>query len=297
MAYDAPAPASLVLPDLRNLLRDATEAVDRFVAAARTAVRVKVTAEGRPGLDRRALDAEQHAVHGFAWYATYAELFRQACAWADRLDADGRFGETEALLVQLLAAEYAAQLVGGIPMNQGEVIRPGDLGVQPEDASVLQSTSLQRLIAAAGGQSVKTRIAELIVESQGRPTVEATGLDETFEMIRDQFRSFAEAKVTPFAHGWHLRDELIPLPLVQELGELGVFGLTVPEEYGGSGLGKTAMCVVSEELSRAWIGVGSLATRSEIAAELILTGGTEAQKGVLAAQDRLGRGAADGGVH
>jgi len=97
-------------------------------------------------------------------------------------------------------------------------------------------------------------------------------------MIRDQFHAFAEEKVVPFAHGWHLRDELIPMELVRELGDLGVFGLTIPEEYDGAGLGKTAMCVVSEELSRAWIGVGSLATRSEIAAELILTGGTADQK-------------------
>jgi (2S)-methylsuccinyl-CoA dehydrogenase len=59
---------------------------------------------------------------------------------------------------------------------------------------------------------------------------------------------------------------------------MGVFGMTIPEEFGGLGMGKTAMCVVSEELSRGWIGVGSLATRSEIAAELILTGGTQEQK-------------------
>ena len=62
------------------------------------------------------------------------------------------------------------------------------------------------------------------------------------------------------------------------MAELGLFGLTIPEEYGGLGLSKVAMCVVSEELSRAYIGVGSLGTRSEIAAELILAGGTEEQK-------------------
>ena len=62
------------------------------------------------------------------------------------------------------------------------------------------------------------------------------------------------------------------------MSELGVFGLTIPEQYGGLGLEKKAMCIVSEELSRGWIGVGSLGTRSEIAAELILIGGSEAQK-------------------
>jgi (2S)-methylsuccinyl-CoA dehydrogenase len=98
------------------------------------------------------------------------------------------------------------------------------------------------------------------------------------DMIRDQFHAFAQEKVTPHAHQWHLADTLIPMPLIDELSALGVFGMTIPEAHGGLGMGKTAMCVVSEELSRGWIGVGSLATRSEIAAELILCGGTAAQK-------------------
>ena len=80
------------------------------------------------------------------------------------------------------------------------------------------------------------------------------------------------------AHDWHLHDRLIPLDVIRQMGEMGVFGLTIPEEYGGAGLGKMAMCVVSEELSRGYIGVGSLGTRSEIAAELIICGGTDAQK-------------------
>ena len=82
----------------------------------------------------------------------------------------------------------------------------------------------------------------------------------------------------PHAHEWHLKNEYIPQEVIAKLGELGVFGLTMPEEFGGLGLGKEAMCVVSEELSRGYIGVGSLGTRSEIAAELILGGGTEAQQ-------------------
>jgi (2S)-methylsuccinyl-CoA dehydrogenase len=97
-------------------------------------------------------------------------------------------------------------------------------------------------------------------------------------MVRDQFFAFTAQKVTPYAHGWHLTDELIPLPLIAELGSMGVFGMTIPAAFGGLDMGKLAMCVVSEELSRGWIGVGSLATRSEIAAELILTGGTDRQK-------------------
>ncbi len=268
--------APLTGADLIPALQAAADAAGRFVRAATAAVKAKVSSDGK--LDRTAMDREQHAVHGLAWYATYAELFRQVHGWAGRLETLGAFGEVEQLLARLLVADYACQLLGGIPMNQGETIRPADFGITPEDFQILQSPPLMRFVMEGGGQAVKTRLATLVAEGQGRPTVEATGLDDTFEMIRDQFHAFAEEKVVPYAHGWHLRDELIPLELVEELGALGVFGLTIPEEFGGAGLGKTAMCVVSEELSRGYIGVGSLGTRSEIAAELILTGGAEAQK-------------------
>ncbi len=269
---------SLILPDLHALLRAAAAAASAFVADAKVAVKAKVAGpDGK--VDRKAADREQHAVHGFGWYATYAELFTQVSAWADRLEAEGRFGETEALLCQLLFTEYSCQLIGGIPMNQGEVIRPLDLGVpQPAMAKHLFDPAFQALVHQGAGQAVKTRLATLLAEARGRATLEHTGLDETYEMIRDQFHALANEKVIPFAHDWHLKDELIPLELIQELGDLGVFGLTIPEEYGGAGMSKTAMCVVSEELSRGYIGVGSLPTRSEIAAELILTGGTPEQK-------------------
>ncbi|CAN1557503.1 CaiA Acyl-CoA dehydrogenases [Caulobacteraceae bacterium] len=266
----------LVLPGLTVLLQQAADAALAFVADAKAGVKAKVSAGGK--IDRVLADVEQHAVHGFGWYASYAELLNQVAGWAARLEAEGAFGETEALLAQLLFAEYCTQLVGGIAMNQGETVRPADLTASRDVMNRLFDPALVQLMTQGGGQAVKTRLADLVAAARGKATVEKTGLDETFEMIRDQFHSFAEEKVVPFAHGWHLRDELIPMELVKELGDLGVFGLTIPEEYDGAGLGKTAMCVVSEELSRAWIGVGSLATRSEIAAELILTGGTADQK-------------------
>ncbi|MDO9335809.1 MAG: acyl-CoA dehydrogenase family protein [Caulobacter sp.] len=267
---------SLVLEGLVGLLRDAAGEAQAFVAEVKGAVKAKIAVGGK--IDRKLADAEQHAVHGFGWYAAYAELMTQVAGWAAHLDAEGGFGETEALLAQLLFNEYANQLIGGIPMNQGEMIRPWNLTDDQKTVQTLFGPALSRCVNEAGGQAVKSRVAQLVADARGKATVENTGLDETFEMIRDQFHALAEEKVIPFAHQWHLKDELIPMDLVKELGDLGVFGLTIPEEYGGAGMGKTAMCVVSEELSRAWIGVGSLATRSEIAAELILTGGTDDQK-------------------
>ena len=97
-------------------------------------------------------------------------------------------------------------------------------------------------------------------------------------MIRDQFRRFVNEQVIEPAHKWHEADELIPMEIIEQVAEMGVFGLTIPEEFGGLGMGKTAMCVVTEELSRGYIGVGSLGTRNEIAGELIRLGGTEEQK-------------------
>jgi (2S)-methylsuccinyl-CoA dehydrogenase len=231
-----------------------------YADAARAAVKARV------GRDRAAIDREQHLVHGLAWVATYAETLREVRDWARALSDAGKFGETEQLLAKVLAGEYAAQLAGGVPMSQVETIRPGDFGVDAPRPAVTAT------------QDEKTRLAELLREARGRATLENTGLDEDLELIRDQFRKFADAEVAPHAHGWHLRDQLIPIEIVQHMGELGMFGLTIPEEFGGAGLGKTAMCVVSEELSRGYIGVGSLGTRSEIAAELILSGGTPEQK-------------------
>ncbi|MGQ0532623.1 MAG: acyl-CoA dehydrogenase family protein [Caulobacteraceae bacterium] len=250
--------------ELITQLETAAEAAGAYADAAKAAVRPLVSTGGK--LDRAALDREQHVVHGLAWVATYAETLREVRDWARALSDASKFGETEQLLAKLLAAEYSAQLAGGVPMTQVEIIRPADFGVDAPPVTL-------RLT-----QAEKTRLAALLHDAQGRATFENTGLDHDLDLIRDQFRQFADDKIVPYAHEWHRSDELIPLEIVEEMGALGVFGLTVPEAFGGSGLGKTAMCVVSEELSRAWIGTGSLGTRSEIAAELILIGGTDAQK-------------------
>ncbi|HEX3366910.1 MAG TPA: acyl-CoA dehydrogenase family protein [Phenylobacterium sp.] len=265
---------SLVLPDLLDLLDRAGREAEMLAAELQDALTERVGPGGR--VDRAALDAEQHAAHGLAWAAAYAETLRQTAHWARALEAQERFGEAEALLAQLLAFEYLSQLAGGLPMNQGETFRPTDLGVSAH--------RLEPVIAAlrpGASQAVKTRIVELLDQARGRPSLEASGLDETLDAVRDQFAAFAAERITPFAHDWHLRDELIPLPLIEEMGELGVFGLTAPEAWGGSGLGKVAMCVVTEALSRGFIGAGSLGTRSEIAAELLLAHGNEDQKARL----------------
>ena len=265
-----------LLPSLRADCAEAVEAAEAVLAACRAALGARVSTGGR--ISNKALEADQFAAHSLSWIATYVESLRQTRDWADRLEAAGALGETESLILQIAFGEYLSQLRGGIPMSQGEVARIFDLGISDEEAAPLAGPGITRLIRRGNTDAARARLVELMMAGHGAATFGATGLDEEYEMVRDHFRRFAEEKVVPFAHEWHLKDELIPLSIIEEMGELGVFGLTIPEEYGGAGMSKTAMCVVSEELSRGYIGVGSLGTRSEIAAELILGGGTEAQK-------------------
>ena len=263
----AEAPLALLAPLLPPL--------EALLARASAGLRARLSPEGR--LDPARLEAEQHAAHGLAWLATYVESLRQLHHWGERLQADGAFGEMEALILQIGAGEYLAQIAGGIPMNQSEFLRPAALGLGAADTAFLHEAPASTLIMA-NSPAARARLVALMRQNTGRATFGATGLDDELEMIRSQFRRFADERVAPHAHDWHLKDQLIPLEIITELAELGVFGLTIPEEFGGLGLSKASMVVVSEELSRGYIGVGSLGTRSEIAAELILCGGTEAQK-------------------
>jgi (2S)-methylsuccinyl-CoA dehydrogenase len=268
--------APVLLDDLLNLTKAAVPPVEALLDIATAKVRATVTSGER--VSGALMEANQTATHGLAWLATYVESLRQMQNWAERLSADGKFGEVEALIHQIAFGEYLWQLYGGIQMNQGEIVRLQDLGLTQDDQRGMMSPAIMTLTQAGNTQAARMRLVALMQERAAEVTVGASGLDDELEMIRAQFRRFAVEKVEPFAHDWHLKDELIPMEIIDELAEMGVFGLTIPEEYGGFGLSKASMCVVSEELSRGYIGVGSLGTRSEIAAELIICGGTEAQK-------------------
>jgi len=264
------------LTDGPKTLLAATEralgAAETFLAAARARLVARVAPDDI--IEPERLTAEQLVGHAFAWMASYVEALRQLRNWAVRLDDGGMFGEAEALILEIAYGEYIAQLVGGIPMAQGEFARPQDFGLEDEEVAPLRAGEAGALSAGLG--PARVRLGTLLGESGGFGHI---GIgDATLEMIRDQMRRFAARTVAPHAQEWHRRDELIPLPVIEELAGIGVFGMTIPEENGGLGLGKTAMTIVSEELSRAYLGVGSLGTRSEIAGELIRYNGTTAQK-------------------
>ncbi|WP_306151784.1 acyl-CoA dehydrogenase family protein [Roseovarius sp. MMSF_3281] len=267
---------SIILDNLLELTGKAVAPAESVLEQAREKLREDVVVDGR--VSGGLVEANQTAAHGLAWLATYVESLRQMQNWATRLQGDGKFGEVEQLIHQIAFGEYLQQIAGGIPMNQGEMVRVQDLGLGWDALSGFQAPEVQTLIAHGNTQAARTRLVDLMQERSAEVTVGNTGLDDELEMIREQFRRFAVEKVEPHAHEWHLKDELIPMEIIEELAEMGVFGLTIPEEYGGLGLSKASMCVVSEELSRGYIGVGSLGTRSEIAAELIIAGGTAEQK-------------------
>ncbi len=265
-----------VLTDLLALTAAAMPAVEDVLGRAKDAVRAIVEDKGR--ISGKLIEENQTAAHGLAWLATYAQSLRQMQNWAERLQADSKFGEVEQLIHQIAFGEYLWQIYGGIPMSQNEILRLQDIGLSQDDMGALMQPAVMTLTQTGNTQAARLRLVELMEEQSANITVGASGLDDELEMIREQFRRFSVERVEPDAHDWHLKDELIPLEIIDEMAELGVFGLTIPEEYGGFGLSKASMCVVSEELSRGYIGVGSLGTRSEIAAELILCGGTEEQK-------------------
>jgi (2S)-methylsuccinyl-CoA dehydrogenase len=266
----APADTSL-LP----LLHEASDSVQALLAEAAAAVRTKVTEGGK--ISGAALEREQHAAHGYAWLATYVESIRQLASYSERMTGAGRFGELEELLVRVGAGEYLAQIFGGIPMSQGEMLRLSDLGLAEQKIAARITPAIKKLIAG-NDAATRAQLATLIAKAQGSLTIGDAGLDETLDAMRAEMHRFAQSEVVPHAHEWHLNNEYIPMEIISKMAELGVFGLTIPEEFGGLGLGKESMVLVSEELSRAWIGVGSLGTRSEIAAELIMGGGTDEQK-------------------
>jgi (2S)-methylsuccinyl-CoA dehydrogenase len=281
MQGDRPAPTMLdrsspLLADLAERTADVSAGLDRLLETARSHVRRLVSPQGELSAER--LELHQHAVHGLAWLATYCETLRALSQYAWRLAGEGRLRELEGLMVQSAFGEYLSQIAGGIPMNQGEFVRLAELGVSRTEALRLSDGAAADFLAQGSTPDVRARIVEQMRGRRSSATFEDCGLDDTLDQMRGEMRRFADSRIAPIAHDLHRRNGYVPMELIDELADLGVFALTLPEEYGGLGLGKVAMCVVSEELSRGWLAVGSVGTRAEIASELILHGGTDAQK-------------------
>jgi len=259
------------MTDTLALARESVERAQAYLTRAKAAAAKLAAPDGK--LDAALADRHQRALHAFSWTATTVGALAATLGWAERLQAAGKLGDIEEMVLRLGFAEYLQQLSGGIPMSQNEIARPSDIGVAGGSAEFLALAD--RLLGDDGGVALRRDMASILY--QGTEPDCATGEDE-LEMIRDQMRRFTDDRIAPHAHQWHLENRLIPDSVVTELAELGVFGICIAPEYDGLGMGKLAMCIVTEELSRGWIAAGSLGTRSEIAGELISMAGTDRQK-------------------
>lgn len=261
------------MKNLLDLARIAAHAAQQFTNVARETVAAVVAPSGR--VDGTLANREQRLLHGFAWIATIAAALDATLEWAERAQSAGRFSAIDELVVRIGFGEYLGQLLGGVPMSQNEFIRPRELGLAAAATALDANAAVQAFLVNG---NVATTRAGLVASLRDGDRPDEAFSDETLDMIRDQFRAFTSKRIAPDAHGWHLADALIPIEIIKEMADLGVFGICIAEQHGGLGLGKLAMCVVSEELSRGWICAGSLGTRAEIAAELIGLCGTPTQQ-------------------
>ena len=195
---------SPVLGDLLTLTGAAIAPLEALLDTAKTKVRDRVSDGAR--VSGALIEAEQTATHGLAWLATYVEALRQMQGWAVRLDADGKFGETEALILQITFGEYLWQVYGGLPMSQTEILRPQDIGLSQDDQRAMMAPAGMTLTQDGNTQAARLRLVELMRAQAGSATVGNSGLDEEFEMIRAQFVRFVRARVLPDAHEWPLKD-------------------------------------------------------------------------------------------
>ena len=264
------------MSELINKCQKALITVDRYYDASLQQVRSSLLIDGK--LSRENLDLEQHSAHGLSWIAAYRATLKEMVNWAIELENSNSFTEVEKLMLEITFSEYCAQIKSGIPMSQLEYVRPQDMGLKNGLFTESGTEEFNDLILNGNSNKSRLTLAGLLKEGFSSKNFGNTGLDETTSIVQEQFRKFVEDDVIPHAHEWHLNDDLIPLSIIDKMAEMGVFGLTIPEEYGGLGMTRFVDCVVTEELARGYIGVGSLGTRGDIAAELLITGGTEEQK-------------------
>ena len=256
-----------------NLFSNILNSLETVSSEAKSFLKEKLSIDGK--INNELLEKHQHEGHGYAWFETYRIALRETFNWFKNLKETEKATKLESGILLFSFAEYLSQMRSGIMMSQTEIVRPESLGISSQSFSFCDSPEIAGLIKLGLSETVKVEI----VESLENGIFPNLGLnDETLEMIQDQFKKFTDEEIVPHANEWHLKDDLIPDEVLKKMSELGVFSIAIPENYGGLGMGKVAMCVVTEELSRGFLAAGSLGTRAEIAGELIRLGGTEDQK-------------------
>jgi len=251
--------AAPTLSDAQSLLDAANELLDQAVERAST-----VTEGGKR------IDDHQVLVERVAYAMTEGRAARAALDFAAALAEEGR---SSASLESTFAASVA-DLVESLRVRLAPAV--DDLGIGEEALDRAFPAEVRALLRRVGHESVYRAIGRGIIETRGRNDLP---LDEMSEQIRESVREFAEAEVAPHAEHLHRDDALVPEEWITKMGELGYFGMGIPEQYGGSEMGNLAMILTTEELSRVSLaGAGSLITRPEILTKALLGGGTDEQK-------------------
>ena len=268
--------AKILLPNLLSITKTALNELSLILDKAKAYCISRL--EKSDVSIRSFTDSNQTISHTLTWLFTYTTALSQVQNWSEKLSHEDRLGDIEYLIHQIAFSEYLSQIRGGIPISQGEIVRLSNLGIDIDEEQLFNNLEVKNLMNNGSSEDTMYLLMSLLTKSAEQGLTGDTGLNTELNIIREQFRRFTIEQIEPHAQRWHLENELIPESLIKDMADLGIFGLTIPEEYGGSGESKVAMCVLSEELSRGYLGVGSLSTRSDIAAELILNGGTEIQK-------------------
>lgn len=253
--------------------KSALKVARTFEEAVRKQTAAVVIREGR--FNAEIANKEQRRLHGLAWISTTVAALAALCDWAEKLQLRGKATTIDKLVLTIGFGEYLSQLYNGVVMSQNEFVRPLELGVEAEAVTFANHADVRHFLSNGNTSENRSRLVAELRETK-RPSEELD--DETLDMMRAQIRNFVTHRIAPHAHTWHLENRLIPIEVVEEMAELGIFGVCIDAKYGGLGLNKLTMSVVSEELSRGWICAGSLGTRSEIAGELISANGTKEQK-------------------
>ena len=232
------------------------QAADLDAAAQAIETAGNVIADATRQLAARSLDDEQVVAYDVAHAAAAVEVARSMVDY-------GAHGDVEARLACAFVADTVHDLAAKV------LGREDEWGVKPD--------ALETALPFVASYRAPAFLAALAGEEA------SSHLDADFELVAETFRRFAEDKVRPVAEHVHRTNADIPEEIISGLAEMGGFGLSVPEEYGGFASGGESdymgMVVATEELSRGSLGVGgSLITRPEILTRALVRGGTEEQK-------------------
>jgi len=247
------------LDEIRTLMDAAETLLERGLTAGRA-----LTGGGK------LIDDHQVITERLAYAATEAVAAREVLNAVFELQTEGR---SDAML-ELTSVGAVGHLVTGLRDRLSGIV--DDLGLGDEAVEETFPVATRNLLRRATSEGLYREVGLHVASHQGSNEYP---LDEIHEQVRNQVREFASREVAPHAERIHRSDELVPESFISSMAELGFFGLSVPEEYGGVEMGNLAMILTTEELSRASLAAaGSLITRPEILTKALMNGGTDDQK-------------------